>query len=436
MPDDQIVLFDVSKRESNTPNAGFKQLVRRLRSQFKCQMNSHEISDDILRGISIFIIGGPQDKFTVPEVQALKQYLESGGSLLITLGEGGEQKSGTNINYLLEEFGMVVNNDCCVRTVFARSRGDAPSYLHPKELLVNDGILNKSISEAAGKKPEDKASALSFVYPYGATLTVQKPCVPILSSGHLAYPQNRPIGAVCNVGSGKLMVLGSTSVLDDNYLLKEENAKLQDALFKWLCGNYKLNAIEAEDPDVHDLHMLPDTPALAERVRCCLQESEELPRDFSQLFDDELFRFDVSLIPEVIQLYSELGVKHEPLTLIQPQFETPLPPLTPAVLAPQFREPPPPALDMYDLDEQFASNKIRLAQLTSKCMTGDASDLEYYVREAGEILDLKLPRGANSAKHVLEHVLKKIVNWRRVNRDEADGVPTPGAQSPTEFMAL
>lgn len=29
--------------------------------------------------------------------------------------------------------------------------------------------------------------------------------------------------------------------------------------------------------------------------------------------------------------YEQLGVKHEPLTLIQPQFETPLPPLQPAV---------------------------------------------------------------------------------------------------------
>lgn len=39
-------------------------------------------------------------------------------------------------------------------------------------------------------------SGLDFVYPRGATLNVQKPAVPILSSGYIAYPLNRPVGAV------------------------------------------------------------------------------------------------------------------------------------------------------------------------------------------------------------------------------------------------
>jgi hypothetical protein len=53
--------------------------------------------------------------------------------------------------------------------------------------------------------------------------------------------------------------------------------------------------------------------------------------------------------------YDALSVKHEPLSLIPPQFETPLPPLAPAVFPPAFREPPPPALDLFDLDEQVTS---------------------------------------------------------------------------------
>jgi hypothetical protein len=34
------------------------------------------------------------------------------------------------------------------------------------------------------------------VFPFGATLNVQKPAIPILSSGTVSYPLNRPIGAV------------------------------------------------------------------------------------------------------------------------------------------------------------------------------------------------------------------------------------------------
>ena len=37
---------------------------------------------------------------------------------------------------------------------------------------------------------------------------------------------------------------------------------------------------------------------------------------------------------------------------------------------------PPPGLDLFDLDEQFASEKIKMAQLTNKC-TDD--DVEYFV---------------------------------------------------------
>ena len=37
---------------------------------------------------------------------------------------------------------------------------------------------------------------LAFLYPYGASLNVQKPAIPILSSGHTSYPLNRPIAAI------------------------------------------------------------------------------------------------------------------------------------------------------------------------------------------------------------------------------------------------
>lgn len=48
--------------------------------------------------------------FVVVQLEVLKQYLDSGGGLLVMLGEGGEMKYDTNINFLLEEFGIMVNN--------------------------------------------------------------------------------------------------------------------------------------------------------------------------------------------------------------------------------------------------------------------------------------------------------------------------------------
>ena len=40
----------------------------------------------------------------------MKAYLESGGSMLVLLGEGGESRFETNINFFLEEYGIMVNN--------------------------------------------------------------------------------------------------------------------------------------------------------------------------------------------------------------------------------------------------------------------------------------------------------------------------------------
>jgi len=155
---------------------------------------------------------------------------------------------------------------------------------------------------------------------------------------------------------------------------------------------------------------------LAERVRCCLQETEEVTKDFTTLFDDSLFKFDTSLIPEAVDLYRRLDVKHEPLALIPPQFEHPLPPLSPAVFPPSLREPPAPALDLFDLDDMFASEKVRLAHLTNKC---NDDDLEYFIKEAGDLLGVneQLRPDQRDARHVLAHMFKQIAAWKKLDTE-------------------
>lgn len=51
----------------------------------------------------------------------------------------------------------------------------------------------------------------------------------------------------------------------------------------------------------------------------------------------------------------------------------PTPPLQPAVFAPALRELPPPALDLFDLDECLASPASHLAQLTNKVFLSPTS---------------------------------------------------------------
>ncbi|KAF7646120.1 hypothetical protein LDENG_00193340 [Lucifuga dentata] len=414
------VVFNASKRELFTINNGYKSMQKRLRAQWKIQSMKEELSIERLKSVKLWITAGPREKFTASELEVLKQYLDGGGDVFVMLGEGGEMKYDTNINFLLEEFGITVNNDAVVRNVYYK-------YFHPKEALVSNGVLNREISRAAGKVvtgiTEDEsvgnnAQALTFVYPYGATLSVIKPAVAVLSTGSVCFPLNRPVLAFHQgKESGKLAVLGSCHMFSDQYIDKEENSKIMDVVLQWLMtDNIQLNQIDAEDPEITDYTMLPDTGRLSEQLRVCLQEGDENPRDFTSLFDMSLVKLSTDALPQVISAYKQLHLKHEQLQLITPQFETPLPPLQPAVFPPALRDLPPPMLELFDLDESFSSEKVRLAQLTNKC-TDD--DLEFYVRKCGEILGVtaKLDKDQRDAKHILEHIFFQVVEFKKLNQE-------------------
>ncbi|PCI27526.1 hypothetical protein COB52_04685 [Candidatus Kaiserbacteria bacterium] len=94
---------------------------------------------DTLSENSLVILGNPREPFNAAEFKHLKEYVSKGGSLLVCLGEGGESKNNTNINFLLEQFNISVNNDSVVRTMYYK-------YHHPKECYVSHGMVNKEFA--------------------------------------------------------------------------------------------------------------------------------------------------------------------------------------------------------------------------------------------------------------------------------------------------
>ena len=111
------------------------QFQRKLKSSWKVQNNREDaaggISLDALLQSRVFVISGPREKFTETEINHLKKYLETGGALLVLLGEGGEKRFDTNINFFLEEYGIMINSDAVVRTNYHK-------YFHPKVILGNE----------------------------------------------------------------------------------------------------------------------------------------------------------------------------------------------------------------------------------------------------------------------------------------------------------
>ena len=107
---------------------------------------------------------------------------------------------------------------------------------------------------------------------------------------------------------GRLVVLGSTELFGDDWLDKEENGKLADLLFAWLLGELELDmASERADADIADYAPIPNLEALSASLKPCLQGMEDLPRDFTKLFDAALFRLDTNLVPLAVRSFELLG---------------------------------------------------------------------------------------------------------------------------------
>jgi len=425
------VYFNGTKKEE-IANAGakFSKFINNLiRPHAHTALLKKEFKLEKIKAANLFVIGEPKSLFTPDEINILKQYLEEGGNLLILQGEQGDTKNNTNLNNFLKDYGLTFHGDSVVRTAFYK-------YFHPKQcfidtLTVHPGFL-RTIKNIKKKKKidlmedelgqdddDDEDCPLKIIYPFGQSIDIdpKKSNISILfTSGKIAFPMNRPLCAVTTSKSkkGKLCVLGSINFLDNSYIDKEENMKVVDGLIKWLLG---MNNADICSPSksikINDYIYIPNIISISDKIKSCLDEAKEPPANFNDLYDMNMFKIDNDLVPESLELYDKLHVKHEILGIIPPQFETPLPPLQLAVFDPIIKDFPVPNLELFDLDEQFASEKIKLAQTTNKCTD---EDLEYYILQCADILGIsgKIDN-KNDPKAVLAYVMKSLINFKKLN---------------------
>jgi len=427
---------------NRSTHSGFTQLVKKLKRLHKeVVVNKEELSPESLLPARAVILVATKS-LEKEDSASLTGFIKRGGSVLLlrpalaagsSAGEAGDKEQEKSTNALTVQYGIRSSQTAIVRSVYSRS------YFHPREVLIEDSCLSDELRErikelttkSEGEAGDVKDKLLSptsdrsktklrILYPFGVSLIVNPPARPLLSSGDLSFPANRCIAAASRKDSdeGLLVVVGSADIFGDESINKEQNDVLLRALVDYIMAPKKITMdhLDADLTEFAPQVELPDIASLAERLRGCLQEPEPIPMDFLDMFDDSLFSFDISQIPEVVMLYKEMDVKLDPLTLIPPQFQVPLPPLEPAVFPPQMRELPHPALELYDLDAEFASTEVRLAQLSNKCDNTE-DDLEYFVQESGEILGITervLLNGdsENLPKRILEELLRTVLEFK------------------------
>ena len=422
-----MILFNATKHETHHAKANFRLLARKLRVCAKIKNNKTALTSDLLNECEAFIIGNPQDPFTDEELKALRAYINRGGSVVVFASEGGESKSHSNLNDLLNGFGIRIDNSCVVRSVYHK-------YHHPKHALIANGVVQPEIgyqkdmaltvdSDASTQPSKndlnESSTSLTFVYPYGTTLAVEGPSLALLSSGSTSYPVDCPIAAawegdkVGNRPRGKLLVVGSVDIFSDSWIEKEENNELCNVLFRFLLHQHVSFDPSIGRADFEEKEIVPCISTLANLVKPCIHEYEPLPQDCKSLLIEDLFCLKMDHVTDVIDLYKQLNVPYEPLSLIEPHFECPHPPLKMATHKPRMIEPSPPALELFDLDECVLDIETRLNKLANKYR--DGNELDMFVEEAGLICipevcedDEWRINGTELSKYLLHHMTKKV----------------------------
>jgi intraflagellar transport protein 52 len=283
------------------------------------------------------------------------------------------------------------------------------TYIDPNHVSVQKGMVNKGLAQFTG----DPNS--TFAYPNGYTMDLKPPSVPVLVSGQASYPIDRPIVSHAKIGEkgGSLTFCGSPHMFCDEWIKAEKNTQLLQFLAHLsITGHTQLNQIDAEHPELTDRWYTPDTASMSEKLRSCIQESEKLRSNFKDNFEKGLFSMDLSFVAQTQTLAGTLGISNEPLEIVTPQFDTALPPMSAAVYPPQMRDPPGPVLELFDLDDAFASSKTRLAQLAQRAQPRNA---EKFTCQAAQILGIfsRLPAEKQNGRAVLEYVFSQIVRWKK-----------------------
>lgn len=280
--------------------------------------------------ICLAILNPLNYKFLPLELRCIEEFCRSGNSLIIAGGGNEEIGNRTNLHSILRRFGVKFNHDCVIRP-------NPFKQYHPKEAPLEDFIANRGLSDSIKKYMEnfDTSDELKGVeidnvrprilYPNGCTIEVYKKRSTIMmTSSRWALPNQQ---AICTfykdtTNNCRVIVLGSASLMSNNYINKEDNKSLIKALFEFIINkNFTINISDARTIETPKSLFTPDINELIDIPISCLQESQHLPKDKMSLIDKNLFKIDSSKVPDIVRAYRDLNVSNKPLTLIKPNFE-------------------------------------------------------------------------------------------------------------------
>lgn len=279
--------------------------------------------------ICLAILNPINYKISGQELKCIKDFSQAGHSLIVAGGSNDSKSNKTNFNSILKRFGVRFNDDCVIRP-------NPFKQYHPKEAPLEDFVANRGLGDSIQKYVEncgtDSSKAFDpdsvrprILYANGCTINVStKASTIMMTSSKWALPTQQ---AICTFykdspNDCRVVVFGSASLMSDNYINKEDNKALIKALFEFIVHKeFVINISDARTIEIPKSLYTPDITELIDIPISCLQESQHLPEDKTNLIDKKLFKIDNSKVPDIVRAFQDLNVSKKPLTLIKPNLE-------------------------------------------------------------------------------------------------------------------
>lgn len=105
-----------------------------------------ELDRNTLQGVTAVFLGAPTQKFEASELNVLHEYMANGGNVCVMVSEAESTDANANthnfthLNKLTQDYGIIINNDSVVRTVYHKD------CFHPKEAYIPNCALTTEVS--------------------------------------------------------------------------------------------------------------------------------------------------------------------------------------------------------------------------------------------------------------------------------------------------
>ncbi len=295
------IFFDETQKERGKINTNYSILRDSLRSEgFEVEVyNDFPISEKGLK-CDVFVFACPDgSKLAVNEIEAITNFVEKGGGLLVIGNAGGDRGLRTNMNEVLNKFGIEMLSD----QVKDESNNEFNMPTHPvikdiKNHPVGNGVAEVVVVAGCSVRGSANMGGVAYTSP-----AAEPPNAPIIVAGD--YKQGR----VAAVGSYRLF---------SNYgagLSLRNNRTFALNIFRWLghldTGKAPSGAIKKEAPATAKVDAI--VPPKTDPVEAPLKPTSipPPPASTAPIAKQAVSVGDQSVMQEIERLRSEISEMRE-----------------------------------------------------------------------------------------------------------------------------